>query len=64
MTKNKPAGCDLCSDNTGPMHVRSRCHMTAPLRAEIWDGVITLFCYVPTCNRVVSQMRITAIEVP
>ncbi len=55
-------GCDLCGDNTGPKHVRSRCHMTAPLRAELQDGVLTLFCYVPTCNRVVTRMRVTAIE--
>lgn len=55
-------GCELCGDNARPGHLRSRCHMTAPLRAEFNDGVLTLFCYVPSCNRLVIQMRVTAIE--
>ncbi len=61
MSKDK-LGCDLCGDNTGPLHLHAKCHMTAPLRAELDGGVLTLYCYVPTCDRVVTRMRVTSIE--
>ena len=59
-----PPGCDLCGDNVGPQHLHARCHLTAPLRAELEDGVLTLYCYVPTCNRVVARMRVSGIVAP
>jgi hypothetical protein len=51
-------GCDLCSDNKGPMFLHARCHMTAPLQASIEDGILTLRCYLPNCRRVVTQMPV------
>ncbi len=54
--------CELCGDNHGPLNLHSKCHLTAPLRAELEDGVLTLRCYVPTCNRVVVKMRVIAFE--
>lgn len=54
--------CDLCADNEGPLYLHAACHLTAPLRASIESGVLTLRCYVPDCNRVVSRMKVTSIE--
>lgn len=56
---NKP--CDLCGDNQGPKEVRARCHLTAPLRAILEDGILRLHCYVPTCNRLVVSFAVEAI---
>lgn len=50
---NEPK-CDLCGD-TGELHLRGKCHPTAPLRAELEDGVLSLYCYIPECNRLVAQ---------
>lgn len=49
------SGCGLCGDNSQPLHLHASCHMTAPLRAELENGVLTLFCYRPDCNRVVAR---------
>lgn len=54
------AECDLC-ENEGPMFLHARCHMTAPLQASIEGDILTLRCYIPTCARVVSRMKVTAI---
>lgn len=51
-------GCNLCGDNSQPLHLHAICHMTAPLRAELEDGVLTLYCYIPECNRVVARFRL------
>lgn len=50
--------CDLCGDNAAPQHLHARCHLTAPLRAELEAGVLTLYCYHPACNRVVTRMPV------
>ncbi len=54
MTNNS---CDLCNQQSSVLHVRGRCHITAPLRAELdcQQGILTLYCYVPECNRVVAR---------
>lgn len=53
----KPKGCDLCGDF--PAQLRSRCHPSAPLRVEMpEEGWLTLYCYVPTCNREVARFRL------
>ena len=51
------AKCDLCGDNSR-VHLHSRCHMTAPLAADIAEGVLTLQCYVPECGRILGQFRV------
>jgi hypothetical protein len=48
------AACELCGD-TGRLDLSSRCHPTAPLRAVIDNGRLTLRCYVPECDRVVAD---------
>lgn len=50
-------GCDLCG-STGPLHLSGRCHPTAPLRAELAGGVLTLRCYVPECGREVGRFAV------
>lgn len=57
----------LCNEVAEQFHLRSRCHGNAPLRAQLdnieEDGrpvsIVTLFCYVPTCNKVVARMRVS-----
>lgn len=53
------AGCEMCGDNTKPLHLHSRCHMTAPLMAVIEGDVLTLSCYVPDCKRLVAKMVVS-----
>lgn len=53
--------CDLCSD-TGPLTARSVCHPTAPLRAVIENGVLTLRCYIPACDRLVARFQVVDVE--
>lgn len=59
MNRILASGCDLCGDNSQPLlHLHASCHMTAPLRAELEDGVLTLYCYRPECNRVVAKFKL------
>lgn len=58
MSKPDDPACEMCGDNNGPIHLRARCHMTAPLRAVLERGVLSLYCYVPSCNRLVIRMRV------
>jgi hypothetical protein len=53
--------CDLCGDNHGPTFLHARCHMTAPLQASMEHGVLTLRCYLPECQRIVAQLKVTEI---
>lgn len=53
-----PDGCELCGDNKPPFHIHAHCHLTAPLRAELENSVLTLFCYLPECNRVVARFKL------
>ncbi len=46
--------CDLC-DDTGALKARAKRHPSAPLRAELAGNILTLYCYVPTCGRVVTR---------
>jgi hypothetical protein len=50
-------GCDLCGDQ-GPLLLRARCHLTAPLLATIEGDQLTLKCYLPECGRVVATFTI------
>lgn len=54
-----PKECDLCGDNAAPVFLHARCHLSAPLEAELGaDNVLTLRCYVPECNRVIAKFRV------
>jgi hypothetical protein len=51
-------GCELCGDQPEILHLHARCHLTAPLRAELEGDTITLFCYLPECNRKVAAFKL------
>lgn len=53
--------CDLC-DDVGKLHLRGKCHPTAPLRAEFDKGILSLYCYVPECNRLVAKLCCLPVE--
>lgn len=49
--------CDLCGDQ-GPLLLHARCHLTAPLAAEINGDVLILRCYLPECGREVARFKV------
>lgn len=55
-------GCNLCGDSAGPVHVRAKCHLTAPLRAELADGVLKLYCHATECNRLVAAVLVSGVR--
>jgi len=57
-----PPSCELCADVRTIMHLHARCHPAAPLRIELSESVLTLYCYVPQCNRRVGAFKVTAIK--
>ena len=40
------------------LFLHSRCHPTAPLRAEKSGNLLTLRCYLPECGRVVARLQL------
>lgn len=58
--KESPA-CELCGDQPETIHLRGRCHLTAPLAARLEHGVLILSCYVPECGREVARFRVTEV---
>lgn len=54
--------CGLCRD-AGKVTLMGRCHVNAPMRAEYDNatGVLTLYCYVPECSRVVAKFKVAGI---
>ena len=51
-------GCELCGD--WPLVLIAKCHPSAPLRVEYHeDGTLKLYCYLPTCNRLVTTLQVT-----
>jgi hypothetical protein len=54
---SRQKGCELCGDF--PAMLVAKCHPTAPLRVEITEaGVLVLYCYLPTCNRIVARVTV------
>ena len=53
----EPVGCDLCGDQ-GPLLLRARCHLTAPLQVTLDGDELILRCYVPECSREVARFRV------
>jgi hypothetical protein len=53
-------GCELCGDQPEILHLHARCHLTAPLRAELDGETLTLFCYLPECSRKVASFKLAA----
>ena len=51
--------CELCQDGKDAMlFLHAICHPTAPLRAQLDGTTLTLYCYVPTCNRLVATFEV------
>ena len=53
--------CEFCN-NTGPLVLLPRCHLSAPLRVVLDAGVLTLRCYLPGCDRVVARFKVETPE--
>lgn len=53
--------CEFCGD-TGPLVLVGRCHPTAPLRAVLDNGILTLRCYLPECDRVVARFQASVLR--
>ena len=62
MTEREIKKCEMCGDNDQPIFLHARCHLTAPLKASIENGILNLRCYVPDCLRVVAKFKIDRIE--
>lgn len=56
--------CDLC-DNPA-MHIHAKCHITAPLRAEIVKYELSLICY--QCGKLIVKFKLrddeTTVPIP
>lgn len=53
----KAEGCDLCGDQ-GPLLLRARCHLTAPLAVSLEGETLIVRCYVPNCGREVVRFEV------
>jgi hypothetical protein len=49
--------CDLCGDQ-GPLLLKARCHLTAPLQVVLDGDTLILKCYLPDCGREVARFQI------
>lgn len=50
-------GCYLCGDQ-GPLLLRQRCHLTAPLQCVLDGDTLILKCYVPECGAEVARFTV------
>jgi len=55
--KTEPKSCKLCGDQ-GPLLLRARCHLTAPLAIELDGDTLIVRCYVPECGQEVARFKI------
>ncbi len=51
------AACEFCGDQ-GPLLLKAKCHLTAPLLAELDGDTLILKCYIPSCMREVARFKI------
>lgn len=49
--------CEFCGDQ-GPLLLRARCHLTAPLRVVLDGDQLVVRCYVPDCDREVARFTV------
>lgn len=49
--------CDFCDDQ-GPLLLRAKCHLTAPLQVLLEGDLLILKCYLPDCGKEVARFRI------
>lgn len=58
--------CEICVGSNETFFLTGRCHKGVPLRAILEnveeDGrpvsILTLYCYVPTCGRIVAKLKV------
>lgn len=53
---NQPT-CEFCGDQDH-LILKPRCHLTAPLLAELDGDTLVLKCYIPSCMREVVRFKI------
>ena len=56
-------GCDVCGDQ-GPLLLRARCHLTAPLLVTLDGNTLILQCYLPDCRREVARFEVQRGSLP
>ncbi len=49
--------CELCGDQ-GPLLLKARCHLTAPLMVTLDGDTLILSCYLPDCGKEVARFQI------
>jgi hypothetical protein len=49
--------CALCGDSDR-LILESRCHIFAPLKAELHGTTLILRCYVPECGKEVARFDV------
>lgn len=53
----------MCGDQ-GPLLLKARCHLTAPLSVTLDGDELIVRCYLPTCGREVARFRIVRTPPP
>lgn len=54
--------CEFCG-NQWPLTLRGKCHLTAPLLAELYGDELVLRCYIPSCGREVARFMVCSWKV-
>lgn len=49
--------CEFCGDQ-GPLLLKARCHLTAPLQVELDGDILTIRCYLPDCGKEVVRFQV------
>ncbi len=52
-----PEQCEFCGDQ-GPLLLRARCHLTAPLAITLDGNTLIVSCYVPECGKEVARFQV------
>lgn len=54
--------CEFCEELKGmpqdQMYIHAKCHMHAPLHAELVEDTLILRCYMPECRRIVVTYHV------
>lgn len=58
---NDQPKCEFCGDQ-GPLLLKAKCHLTAPLLAELDGSTLILKCYLPSCMKEVARFTVVRDE--
>lgn len=61
MTDPTPRPCEFCETEDAAF-LHARCHLTAPLKAELHGHILILRCYIPECAREVARFNVNAFD--